>query len=137
MAGDTPRRREGRWPAAVAVPETSTRILTVLRRTATVLQDRKRPFALVGGLAVSVRVEPRFTRDIDLAVAVANDANASPSALALGRPPRVNADLADGADVIRQVRDAADHAAQLNVLHVSRRAQYHQPARRLVAQLHA
>lgn len=56
--------------------EPSTRILTVLRRTATALHDRKRPFALVGGLAVSVRVEPRFTRDIDLAVAVANDADA-------------------------------------------------------------
>ena len=56
--------------------ETSTRILTVLRRTATALHERKRPFALVGGLAVSVRVEPRFTRDIDLAVAVAHDADA-------------------------------------------------------------
>jgi len=32
--------------------------------------------ALVGGLAVSVRTEPRFTRDIDLAVAVASDAEA-------------------------------------------------------------
>jgi predicted nucleotidyltransferase len=31
---------------------------------------------LVGGLAVSIRVEPRFTRDIDLAVAVADDAAA-------------------------------------------------------------
>lgn len=34
------------------------------------------PFALVGGLAVSIRTEPRFTRDADLAVAVANDAEA-------------------------------------------------------------
>jgi predicted nucleotidyltransferase len=32
--------------------------------------------ALVGGLAVSVRTEPRFTRDADLAVAVASDAEA-------------------------------------------------------------
>ena len=31
-------------------------------------------FALVGGLAVSARTEPRFTRDIDLAVASATDA---------------------------------------------------------------
>ncbi len=30
-------------------------------------------FALVGGLAVSIRTEPRFTRDADLAVAVASD----------------------------------------------------------------
>lgn len=33
-------------------------------------------YALVGGLAVSVRTEPRFTRDIDLAVAVDNDEEA-------------------------------------------------------------
>jgi hypothetical protein len=33
-------------------------------------------FALVGGLAVSARTEPRFTRDADLAVAVASDAEA-------------------------------------------------------------
>lgn len=32
--------------------------------------------ALVGGLAVSTRVEPRFTRDLDLAVAVRDDAEA-------------------------------------------------------------
>ncbi len=33
-------------------------------------------FALVGGLAVSVRTEPRFTRDADLAVALSDDAAA-------------------------------------------------------------
>lgn len=33
-------------------------------------------FALVGGLAVSARTEPRFTRDVDLAVAVESDAEA-------------------------------------------------------------
>lgn len=32
--------------------------------------------ALVGGIAVSVRAEPRFTRDVDLAVAVADDEEA-------------------------------------------------------------
>lgn len=32
--------------------------------------------ALIGGLAVSVRCEPRFTRDIDLAVTVTGDADA-------------------------------------------------------------
>ncbi len=32
--------------------------------------------ALVGGFAVSVRTEPRFTRDIDLVVAVSDDAEA-------------------------------------------------------------
>ncbi len=33
-------------------------------------------FALVGGLAVSVRAEVRFTRDVDLAVVVADDSQA-------------------------------------------------------------
>ena len=33
-------------------------------------------FALIGGLAVSARTEPRFTRDADLAVALASDAEA-------------------------------------------------------------
>jgi hypothetical protein len=33
-------------------------------------------FALVGGLAVSTRCEPRFTRDADLAVALTSDAEA-------------------------------------------------------------
>ena len=32
--------------------------------------------ALVGGLAVSVRTEPRFTRDVDLALAVEDDSSA-------------------------------------------------------------
>jgi hypothetical protein len=36
----------------------------------------RHPFALVGGIAVSARVEPRFTRDLDIAVAVADDAGA-------------------------------------------------------------
>ena len=53
-----------------------TRLLAVLQHTAAILRESARPFALVGGLAVSVRVEPRFTRDIDLAVAVADDAAA-------------------------------------------------------------
>jgi len=34
------------------------------------------PWALIGGLAVAVRAEPRFTRDVDLAVAVADDREA-------------------------------------------------------------
>jgi predicted nucleotidyltransferase len=51
----------------------ATRLLTVLRRTAAALDERHQPWALVGGLAISVRVEPRFTRDIDLAVAVPDD----------------------------------------------------------------
>lgn len=40
------------------------------------LQKANRRFALVGGLAVSVRAEVRFTRDVDLAVQVESDADA-------------------------------------------------------------
>lgn len=42
-----------------------------------VLDDlREERLALVGGLAVSARAEPRFTRDVDLAVAVGGDSEA-------------------------------------------------------------
>jgi hypothetical protein len=40
------------------------------------LGARRRAFAVVGGLAVSARSEPRFTRDVDIAVAVEDDADA-------------------------------------------------------------
>ena len=37
------------------------------------LEDLGHPACLVGGLAVSIRTEPRFTQDIDLALAIADD----------------------------------------------------------------
>lgn len=40
------------------------------------LRRRARRFAVVGGLAVSARSEPRLTRDVDLAVAVVSDEDA-------------------------------------------------------------
>jgi hypothetical protein len=45
-------------------------------QVATDLGAGSRPFALVGGLAVGVRAAPRFTREIDLAVAVVSDREA-------------------------------------------------------------
>lgn len=50
-----------------------TPLAELLRRVAVILDSRAQPWALVGGLAVSVRTEPRFTRDLDLALAVADD----------------------------------------------------------------
>lgn len=44
-----------------------------LRRIAGDLDRRDRKWALVGGFAVSARAEPRFTRDVDVAVAVKDD----------------------------------------------------------------
>jgi len=40
------------------------------------LQDAGVRFALVGGFAIGVHTEPRFTRDLDFAVAVSSDAEA-------------------------------------------------------------
>lgn len=48
----------------------------LLGQIATLLENRQQAWALIGGLAVSVRSEPRFTRDLDIAVAVADDRSA-------------------------------------------------------------
>ena len=53
-----------------------TSLEAALRKISTELTQAGVPFALVGGLAVSVRTEPRFTRDADLVVALATDAEA-------------------------------------------------------------
>jgi hypothetical protein len=53
-----------------------TSLETALRRINSDLSQARVPFAVVGGLAVSVRTEPRFTRDADLAVALPSDAEA-------------------------------------------------------------
>lgn len=45
---------------------TASEVLTLLRREGV-------SGCLVGGLAVSVRCDPRFTRDVDLAIALQND----------------------------------------------------------------
>ncbi|MGH8873015.1 MAG: nucleotidyl transferase AbiEii/AbiGii toxin family protein [Acidimicrobiia bacterium] len=49
---------------------------TSLRRRVADLKDLGVGFALVGGLAVSVRAEPRLTRDADFVLAVADDLEA-------------------------------------------------------------
>lgn len=60
--------------------------MTKLAQTLRALLDvfpHDRTFAIVGGLAVSARTEPRFTRDLDLAIAVENDAEAESVVLGL------------------------------------------------------
>jgi len=61
------------------------RVEDVLRTTARDLADLRLRWALVGGLAVSARTEPRFTRDIDLALAVPDDPGAEQAIAALQR----------------------------------------------------
>jgi predicted nucleotidyltransferase len=51
-------------------------LTAALRRISEELRVEGREWALIGGLAVGARAEPRTTRDIDLAVAVASDSDA-------------------------------------------------------------
>ncbi|HWM92693.1 MAG TPA: nucleotidyl transferase AbiEii/AbiGii toxin family protein [Thermoanaerobaculia bacterium] len=53
-----------------------TRLLAALLRATRDLRDLGQRWALVGGLAVSARAEPRTTRDVDLVVAVSGDSQA-------------------------------------------------------------
>ena len=50
-----------------------TELEQALARIASELADRGVKWCLVGGLAVGTRAEPRTTRDVDVAVSVAND----------------------------------------------------------------
>ena len=59
------------------------RLEAVLRAAPQDLADLRLRWALVGGLAVSARTEPRFTRDIDLVIAVRDDRDAERAVHAL------------------------------------------------------
>jgi predicted nucleotidyltransferase len=81
-------------------------------------------FALVGGLAVAVRAEPRLTRDADLAVAVAGDDEAEAIVLGLqGRGHRVIAAVEQEAlarlSTVRLSRSRGDDAAVTDLLFAS------------------
>lgn len=60
----------------MAAPRRVNPVEAALRRIAEDLTRAGTPWALIGGLAVSARAEPRTTRDVDVAVAVAGDAEA-------------------------------------------------------------
>lgn len=72
------------WPSprttvACACPQGNnivTSVESALRKAVADLNAVKALWALVGGLAVSARTVPRFTRDLDFAVAVADDGEA-------------------------------------------------------------
>lgn len=74
MANRTSRRgsgRRARSPRAVAA--STTRLIDALRSACETLDELGVDFALVGGLAVSARAEPRLTRDVDLAISTDDD----------------------------------------------------------------
>ena len=52
------------------------RLATTLANLTQAMKVLRLGWALVGGLAVSARTEPRFTRDIDIVVAVEDDTRA-------------------------------------------------------------
>jgi hypothetical protein len=54
----------------------ATPVEAALRRAVADLNALKARWALVGGLAISVRAVPRFTKDLDFAVAVMGDPEA-------------------------------------------------------------
>lgn len=56
----------------------------LLRLVSAALAANGTPFALVGGLAVSAWTDPRFTKDVDLAVSVADDDEAEAVVVSLG-----------------------------------------------------
>lgn len=60
-----------------------TKLDATLRLVVETLASLERRWALVGGLAISARAEPRFTRDIDLAVVVKDDSDAEGLVFAL------------------------------------------------------
>ncbi|MDY0004525.1 MAG: hypothetical protein RBU30_24730, partial [Polyangia bacterium] len=53
-----------------------TTVVSALWRVTDLLGEAGAPYALVGGYAVAVRAEPRFTKDVDLVVSVTDDAHA-------------------------------------------------------------
>jgi len=66
---------------------------SALRRAVADLDALKVRWALIGGLAVSIRSVPRFTKDLDFAIAVANDSEAE--------------------DVVHQLRGRGYHPAEI------------------------
>lgn len=76
------RRRGGKSP--VAAPAPTGLLVEALKTIHADLGELGARHALVGGLAVSARAEPRTTRDVDLAVLVEGDADAERLLFALG-----------------------------------------------------
>lgn len=60
----------------MAADNSASHLERVVRDAQQILEALGHEWALVGGLAVSARTEPRFTRDVDLAVAVDGDPEA-------------------------------------------------------------
>jgi predicted nucleotidyltransferase len=101
-----------------------TSLEAALRRIHADLTEAAVRFALVGGLAVSVRTEPRFTRDADLAVAVASDSEAEGlihrlRARGYGIEAIVEQDVVGRLATVRLTRSSERHAPVIDLLFAS------------------
>src|SRR5262245_27650903 len=76
MARRTSRRRARRQSRSRRAVASQTPLSRALKQICADLTALDIAYALVGGLAVSVRSEPRLTRDVDVAVATAGDPDA-------------------------------------------------------------
>jgi hypothetical protein len=69
----------------MAKKKTARGVVDAAALAASHLEELGVAFALIGGLAVGARGEPRYTRDVDLAIGVANDQEAESLLNALSR----------------------------------------------------
>ncbi len=76
MVAISATRRAGTAGAMAKKASAEGAVVDAARRAASNLEAIGARFALVGGLAVGARAEPRYTRDVDLAVSVADDQEA-------------------------------------------------------------
>lgn len=99
----TRRRFRSRLQGASVVSD----LLQHLRRVTDDLDRHNACFAIVGGMAISLRTEPRFTRDLDIAIAVKSDDEAE----SLGRTLTT-----EGYRILAQVeQEAVDRLATLRL----------------------
>lgn len=101
-----------------------TSLEAALRQIHTDLTAAHVSFALVGGLAVSARTEPRFTRDADLAVALTSDAEAealihSLRACDYGIEAAVEQEAVGRLATVRLTRSSTLHAPVVDLLFAS------------------
>ena len=114
-------------PRQASGPDDQTGVTSLeaaLRQIDADLGEARVPFALVGGLAVSARTEPRFTRDADLAVAVGNDAEAEAlihelRARGYGIDAIVEQDAVGRLATVRLTRSSRRHAPVIDLLFAS------------------
>lgn len=102
----------------------TTTLFKTLTQAADILADLKKDWALVGGLAVSTYVEPRFTRDIDIAVAVEDDTEAEELTHAWASSGFViesviEQDIVDRLATIRTHRRGNEHGIVIDLLFAS------------------